>query len=561
MNCTFSGNTGKNGSCLNVQDNSSLFMNNSVFRDNAAYLGGAIFCLKNVTFRSINNTFHRNAAANVGGAIAFLNENVDRSMLFIRENTFKQNIAEKYGGALFLESTIVTIFNSTFVRNFGNGGGRALVAVRQSVIQITTSTFTKNSGNVSGYDIYILQRVNLTVRDSLFNNSIMARSNCFVRINQSNFTDEQPDLMHIFTLIGNSHATVMNSFIETKRATSTVLEAYSSTSVNFTNCIFIQTKALLFARESVNISVANSKFIYQGKHNGLARTLIDISYHCQIYISDTSITNNYGHNTFLQASINCTVSMDNLYYAWNSMLGHLDVSETDVIIKNSQFHANIIDGDSGGIFNVTLGAVYIQNSNFSNNTAKLGSLLAATYSSVIVENSTFARNTFDRDPVFELGLYTEMFQQHLRLVDCSFIENNANTLQAVGFIDIALINSRWKRFGKIQKLDQADNIQIFNTHSVRIDHTNFTNSIIHFHRYQYYSSSIAVCEESMDKVCYLGPHFPTQLLTYKSNFTLNHNSINSTADKFLKKAEHMRIITEGTIVNLQHEETEYASSK
>ena len=121
------------GGAIELQNVNMIFGGNSttVFNDNdGAHLGGAIYSFNsNITFEGISTTVYNNNTAFVGGAI---NSEINKySAIFsggdisFNENSnteFRDNTANGYGGAIFLNKNLTFIDNSTV--NFTNNKAR-----------------------------------------------------------------------------------------------------------------------------------------------------------------------------------------------------------------------------------------------------------------------------------------------------------------------------------------------------------------------------------------------------------------------------------------------------
>ena len=116
-NCNFTNNTASNnGGAVYFLDDATVTKCN--FTNNLAENGGAIFVFKYSTSTVSNCNFANNTASNNGGALSAFN-NMD-----ILNSVFNNNIADKTGGAVYIDDTLSdSKINSTFINNSAYQGG------------------------------------------------------------------------------------------------------------------------------------------------------------------------------------------------------------------------------------------------------------------------------------------------------------------------------------------------------------------------------------------------------------------------------------------------------
>ena len=149
---------------------------NSVFRDDSAPQGGAIFSAGPLTVTS--SLFEDDTATVYGGAIAAF------GTLSVNSSTFRRNVALETGGAIFVDDT-TTIVNSVFESNEArgpdynsNGTGGAVNAngtAANGPVTVTGSTFTSNRAAQEGGAISAARPVVLT-DDTFANNASLGWS-------------------------------------------------------------------------------------------------------------------------------------------------------------------------------------------------------------------------------------------------------------------------------------------------------------------------------------------------------------------------------------------------
>ena len=129
---------------------------------NARY-GGALY-VGNSTVTLSWNTFMNNLAATFGGAL-YINQN---STTMFSKNVFENNSAV-YGGALFVDkNSTITFSMNTFIDNSAAFGGAVYIITSNA--DITSNAFCNNTATTSAGTIYIWNST-LTIIGNTFNNS------------------------------------------------------------------------------------------------------------------------------------------------------------------------------------------------------------------------------------------------------------------------------------------------------------------------------------------------------------------------------------------------------
>ncbi|HRF96291.1 MAG TPA: right-handed parallel beta-helix repeat-containing protein, partial [Aggregatilineales bacterium] len=117
-----------------IQNEGTLTISNSLFRDNQAYSDGAVIVNDGTAF--IGNSQFIGNETDTGGAI------VNSGDMTITDSTFSMNKAYRYGGAIY-NSENLTIENSHFAQNLSDKSGGAIH--NAGYLSITNSTFDENT--------------------------------------------------------------------------------------------------------------------------------------------------------------------------------------------------------------------------------------------------------------------------------------------------------------------------------------------------------------------------------------------------------------------------------
>lgn len=149
--CEFYNNTAIDGSAVSVSTGGAAYINNSYFHDNNAYLnriGGAIYVDRGYLY--VANSLFENNIAGEGGAIflGFPSEADIVNSTFIGNNATGTDSIAGSGGAIFSRSSNFNVYNSTFIENFAHEGGA--IFIDYGDVEIYSSYFENN--RVKGTD-------------------------------------------------------------------------------------------------------------------------------------------------------------------------------------------------------------------------------------------------------------------------------------------------------------------------------------------------------------------------------------------------------------------------
>ena len=158
--------------------NSLIEVSYSVFDGNKADIGGAIYQETSMTKLSQCSFFGNSESALIG------NTNTE---VFIENSYFKNNVGQKYSGAVsLLDNSVLNVSNTTFKNNKQMSkfdfnptsdanatlGGGAAVLLSQSVGNIYKSGFYNNYASLAGGTICIANNSSLSVNGTIFENNV-----------------------------------------------------------------------------------------------------------------------------------------------------------------------------------------------------------------------------------------------------------------------------------------------------------------------------------------------------------------------------------------------------
>ena len=168
-NCSFNDNSAFEGGALKLV-NSDVRLLGCNFTRNSATNGG-VFWIKGKLF--IRDCIMNNNTANGDGGVGNLQEN---SQININRSIFRANSALHDGGVLWIKKANASIWNSYFVQNNANRNGGVIDAKYSSHINISKTTFLRNKASTSGGVITCTFGPKVFVSDSIMKKN--SASNC-----------------------------------------------------------------------------------------------------------------------------------------------------------------------------------------------------------------------------------------------------------------------------------------------------------------------------------------------------------------------------------------------
>ncbi len=230
---TVNNNSATFGGALNSQEGSlSIVM--STFSSNVGEFGGAMNI--NATSLSLtNSTVSGNSAGNVGGGMTLFNEAAPVSL---SNNQFIANIADDFGGALFVSaSTEVTSNQDTFSNNLASQGGgwfvqsNASVTLSQSAIHANTA-YSTGGGLLSEASTISISGASVANNSATAAAGLSFRSASNVSLHNSTISSNQASFAIGGINLTNSDLILAHSTVVANQAPSYVAGVYQGGAVN-----------------------------------------------------------------------------------------------------------------------------------------------------------------------------------------------------------------------------------------------------------------------------------------------------------------------------------------
>ena len=462
-----------NANVLNLNINNSIFEGNSLNKINYLY-GGAINFAEQFTNVTVENSHFKNNSAYTGGAIYFNGYN-SQDTLIIKNNTFEENNASNYAGALYLGQNVknISFTKSNFVKNSASHGGAIYFNINRQAT-FDDVNFTQNSASGSGAAIHLQDttgnvNANFTFTNMNFKNN---RGNSIIRIYYVGCISTFENV----TFTGNDGGS--RGIISYDEGSSASIVKTSFNNVDFIN----NTKnygAISVSSKFAEMSLENMKFI-----NNTANSIGGAVY------TNQGSRNSYKNITFQG---NKALSGGAIYASGESHDTFEDVEFIGNEASNmggAVFYTNANDMEFEATFKENRAnygaALYIQsqtqnaiiNSRFVNNTSPWGAIVYVNQV-VFIENSNFTQN--DGDYVIQLDgvntsgsqIYGSKFDKNTRKVIYAKSNSNTNFIDEWGYenikdYDVEILNSVFDENG-------GNAVYLENLHAI-IENTEFTNN-------------------------------------------------------------------------------------
>lgn len=201
------------GGALLLENSDNVLISGSMFLDNSAQKGGAIYAISSSP-KIVNSLFEDNSALVHGGAVAMAESPGFR----INRTLFRNNTANQNGGALYIRDGLTAsesiIANSLFDGNYAvNGGALALADNGEAYFAVVNNTIINNEASSTGGGLFFDSGTNYKIQNNiLWNNNAdvngsqaAIQSNAAVDFLYSNIED---DLSGIYLTDGG----VINSY-------------------------------------------------------------------------------------------------------------------------------------------------------------------------------------------------------------------------------------------------------------------------------------------------------------------------------------------------------------
>lgn len=386
----------------------------------------------------VNNISCMNNKGSQGGAIGVLSSN---NRVYIKDSTFKNNIATVRGGALCFSdrSNVVDIINCLFVNNtvqtehsmsdtLGTGG--AIYSGGNTSLVVSNSSFGQNTAGCAGA-IYNANNGTLIINSSSFTSNraeyesklgyggAIMIGNGFLTVKKSTFRYNYALNGGAISINSGTNASIFSTLFYNNHARETGGAISCFADLLIDNTTFTSNKADKYGGAFYNIgasdiiSINNTIFTSNKATNNKI-----ITYGGAIcgrgFMSVYNITNSRFNNNL--ASYGGAISSESKYLTWT--------------LKNTQFNNNVAKYASsrGGAFYMESirSQAYIESCSFKNNTLAGGKSYGGAISIFGKENIISVRSTYCNGNLAQYGgaLYNHM-DNYLVVANSEFIKNKA----------------------------------------------------------------------------------------------------------------------------------------
>ena len=453
-------------------DNSTINVENTIFRNNTAVFGGSIYALWS-TVTVENTTFTNNSARGNGGAVYAMRSTVtventtftsnsadggaavsaDSSTVTVEYTTFTSNSAVD-GGAVYADSSTVAVDNTTFTSNSAVLGGGAVCAGYGSTVTVEYTTFTSNSA-WNGGAVHAEHSSTVTVEytsftsNSAWNGGAVSAEDdntvAIVTIENTTFADNTAsnDAGGAIQVIGCLNITMDMVTFKHNNAKDKggALFAQNNKLIIMIDTSFSINSGLaggaIYAEDISDMTVMDSEFINNTVDTGEHK--VDLRNGGALYtggsgtviLSNVTFTGNQGiyRGGAVYAGQQVQVTVKNSLYQGNEVDhgGAIFLEgDTNLTVTSTDLVSNHAYEDGGAIYltgNAALTAEYVNliSNSANENGGRGGALYAGGTSSARLYDSRFRENVCN----FEGGAIYGEDRANILLQDTTLMENNA----------------------------------------------------------------------------------------------------------------------------------------
>ncbi|MDO5861169.1 MAG: hypothetical protein Q4Q55_10545, partial [Methanobrevibacter sp.] len=403
-----------NGHTIDAKGKSRIFyitgddvtINNLVFINGNATKGGAIYAAGKVT---LNNVTFMDNNASTGGAIYSMGQ------MTLNTATFSNNNASS-GGAIAYYGVILNSSNSHFISNNARTGG-AIYAIGK--MTLNTATFSNNNARSAGA-IYSKGKLTLT-NNHFINNTARDYAGAIdfyddvFDCSNSNFIDNYAGQRGSSIYSTEATLNLCNSVVTSDRPSKYGHIVASSSTVNINNSEFINISSIYSSALNIKnseTSIINSRFVNITAEKSAGAIFIKSPKNSYIkgceFINTKSFKNagalmvDYAQNFF---TTNATTLTDCVFDNASSMIG-------------------------GALIHLG-GNLYLYNTNFTNNKARVGGAVYISFTNGTINNCIFDSNELSDENFTCCGGAVYCDISNMTFTKSKFINNSAYQGNAV----------------------------------------------------------------------------------------------------------------------------------
>ena len=592
VQCQFVQNIASTGGCVFSYPNTLLTIANSIFTNNFAQNGAAIYCQGSFQIEGTTDPIMETRAGIHENRNTMLLSDLQTAQCVITNSTFYTNTAIQYGGSFFIDKSSAEVNNCTFNSsvaflsggtfmmvestlqingtNFDSGlavlDGGIIWAFNKSSISITNSIingcmgikgsciFMENYVNLRIFKTTIQDKYNPLAVDILKAYSLYFANHCSVTIYQSHFLMDYI-VPYIFYLENDSNLTILStSFNKTATHGASMLMATGTVRVTFKHCV-------LLAPGGFSLS-NNSILVFENSHIDDCRDtkdkyLISVVSRSHIIFLKSNITNINPDLkiVFVQTDSLSNLTMSESTYKNNNLSSHFEISGSGhIFIDRCNFINNTFRFTFfyATIFTITDSKLHVKGSIFHNNYLRhhVELHMIVTFrtfaSDVNITETIFSHSSRKYPPHYALQMQpsglSEVPSNFLQIDRCVFdtkggslrIEDVANINIQSSFFQMALKNSF---FASVR----SSGLELSEMRNVRIANSTLNASL----------KSTTLLTFMMGSKEFL-------FMTENSTLTARNKSVHSSEHDFLIKAKNLGLV-KGAVDT--HLETPFASSK
>eukprot|EP00210_Caulerpa_lentillifera_P000169 g164.t1 len=389
--CEFLRNTGQQGGAI-LSQSSTLNFTLTPFTENKAILGGGIYADNTTLFMQLSD-FEGNEAEDSGGGIFIQNS----PEIHFDQCTFLRNKCSHHGGGIRSRISNLKFERTKFLRNEARVGGAMSMSL--SILNVSASTFSQNLANSFGGSIYLSRCENTSIWNSTFYGDL-ADEGGSIMAEHSTLNGSLLSFNQTRSGTRGSAISLYNSFFQLLRSGiyESTLGSYVALSARKCNVLiqgvdFARNQATCLALSYSNATISNCKFISNKAEYGGMQSVADRA----ILRNSTFIDNDGGRvgQVYLMTSSNTTILDSEFLRNSASDGGAITTSRATLEIKRTRFISNRSTRVDGGAISCVESSCSAEDTLFQNNTAELdgGGFRIYDKGSAVLRNCRFINNT------------------------------------------------------------------------------------------------------------------------------------------------------------------------
>ena len=422
------------GGILCAISDGTIIISESNFTENTAFTGGALAGYNISQLLVIKESyFGNNEAVLHGGAIYMISGSLE---IMISDSVFSNNVAGIFGGAIYPPRAVVNINSTLFINNSGNVGGAVSTDVINTTIAFKNCSFWENYA-INGGVIHSGAKCSITVFNSTFQNNFASKNggvflvlNSILSIHWSFFSFNKA--IHYDGGVICAKNDEAESDFESVIISDTI---FTENSAQNGGVLAVSGIHALITEKS---QFSKNKAAYYGGAIYLERGTLTII-HNSIFVNNTAyyFTGEGG----AIYSVSAFVKINNAHFITNQavMGGALSTDNTKITLSNSFFIENNAFQEGGTLYSQGY-SVTSYNSTFQKNMATIdGGVFMVINTDLSINQSFFSFNTVTNDGGVICATNFDFEDDKIIIINSNFSDNSAHAGGVLAAYDVYVL--------------------------------------------------------------------------------------------------------------------------